>query len=795
MSEMNQITGRMGPSSRRAIPTTVRGEVDALTAWSAGTQETPDPVWRWPRLMLLVLLVGAIALVESQTRAAEAREVPAQKETNGNPDAQEHPAPAPQYWIAAVSVTKYAKLPPENNLQFSELDAKAFVDCMRHGTRAPQDNILQLSDSAELAATHKHIITELPRFIEQAAENDVVLLYMSMHGLQFSKGKAGTYLLPSDVDPESPFETLIDLKWLRQLVTQGTRAKTVLVFLDVGHSGDFPAFETGDVTRPSQKAIESTFEEKASKESGKLVYVLTSCGDKESSVEDPKLKHGVFTYWLVQGLKGAADQNGDASIEMDELHKFVSLRVPRTVRRLSDARNEKLEQHPQRFLCGKMQGNSKVFDLPAQGVNNSLSHTTELVHQLLEDHFRQSGNAGIRKVSVMEFSAKVGDTHELRGSIGSFGKISRDLIERQLIDAIASGTEGEAYAIAGQAAAQSQLQDVNLQQLVSGDLKPLSLSDESGVDAIVTGQFIRRGHTASDWGIDRVQLEISVFDLRSGVYVARFSQTILVNAELWCLLGNSRDAKQELAQSTTQVLKPALDGNVLPPVSSSSITNVNFVSSETQRWNHTALAAHPQRVPDQATMLVNIFQSPPGALTRQRAPWLPADRDHPNQLVFETDEGYELELRLTNQTNRTLAVIVQIDGVNQIGRNVALPRDSWYWTVRPGETKTIDQWLEDPSTKNTQSNFELRGTKLLVTDAPNSVAGKSHYWEQLGEIRVLVFETTKLSTRDAGSTKPGLGIGEGQEGVNAFSPNDGPSIDFQRNTATYVIHYRKFGQP
>ncbi|MFM2095186.1 MAG: hypothetical protein RIS70_2310, partial [Planctomycetota bacterium] len=24
--------------------------------------------------------------------------------------------------------------------------------------------------------------------------------------------------------------------------------------------------------------------------------------------------------------------------------------------------------------------------------------------------------------------------------------------------------------------------------------------------------------------------------------------------------------------------------------------------------------------------------------------------------------------------------------------------------------------------------------------------------------------------------------------------NDGPSIDFQRNTATYVIHYRKFGQ-
>ena len=277
MSEMNQITGRMGPSTRRATPTTVRGEVDSLTSWSQGTQETSAPTLRWPRRTSLVLLFAALALVEPQTRAAEAREVPAQKGTNGNPDAQEHPAPAPQYWIAAVSVTKYPNLPPENSLQFSELDAKAFVDCMRHGTRAPQDNILQLGDSAELAATREHIVTELPRFIEQAAENDVVLLYLSMHGLQFSKAKAGTYLLPSDVDPQDPFETLIDLKWLRELVTQGTRAKTVLVFLDVGHSGDFPAFETGEVTRPSQKAMETTFEEKASKESGKLVYVLTSC--------------------------------------------------------------------------------------------------------------------------------------------------------------------------------------------------------------------------------------------------------------------------------------------------------------------------------------------------------------------------------------------------------------------------------------------------------------------------------------------------------------------------------------
>ncbi len=50
------------------------------------------------------------------------------------------------------------------------------------------------------------------------------------------------------------------------------------------------------------------------------------------SKESKKLGHGFFTYYLLDGLKGAADTDGDRSIDLDEL----SLYVKRQVREATD---------------------------------------------------------------------------------------------------------------------------------------------------------------------------------------------------------------------------------------------------------------------------------------------------------------------------------------------------------------------------------------------------------------------------------------------------------------------------
>ena len=55
--------------------------------------------------------------------------------------------------------------------------------------------------------------------------------------------------------------------------------------------------------------------------------VLTaSSGNQLASWDDLK-GHGIFTSHMLNGLKGAADENGDKKITAGELHNYVSNRV------------------------------------------------------------------------------------------------------------------------------------------------------------------------------------------------------------------------------------------------------------------------------------------------------------------------------------------------------------------------------------------------------------------------------------------------------------------------------------
>ena len=43
---------------------------------------------------------------------------------------------------------------------------------------------------------------------------------------------------------------------------------------------------------------------------------------------DQGIKHGVFTYYLLEGLGGKADFDGDGVITLDEIYRYVSVKVP-----------------------------------------------------------------------------------------------------------------------------------------------------------------------------------------------------------------------------------------------------------------------------------------------------------------------------------------------------------------------------------------------------------------------------------------------------------------------------------
>ncbi|MBR56158.1 hypothetical protein CMK19_20590 [Candidatus Poribacteria bacterium] len=55
---------------------------------------------------------------------------------------------------------------------------------------------------------------------------------------------------------------------------------------------------------------------------------MTASQGTELSQEDSELGHGVFTYFVLTGLQGAADLNGDGFVTVQEVYRFASQKVP-----------------------------------------------------------------------------------------------------------------------------------------------------------------------------------------------------------------------------------------------------------------------------------------------------------------------------------------------------------------------------------------------------------------------------------------------------------------------------------
>jgi len=62
--------------------------------------------------------------------------------------------------------------------------------------------------------------------------------------------------------------------------------------------------------------------------SGKGRVIMTASGPNEVSVEDDDLQHGVFTYHLMEAMKGKADYDTDGFVTVDEAYRYVSEKVP-----------------------------------------------------------------------------------------------------------------------------------------------------------------------------------------------------------------------------------------------------------------------------------------------------------------------------------------------------------------------------------------------------------------------------------------------------------------------------------
>jgi len=219
--------------------------------------------------------------------------------------------------VVGIAVYQDPKVP---KLLYSEHDAQSIFDVLisPEGGNFHRENVhLLIGPKATLANLRHELEDWLPA---QAKDGDRVLIYFAGHGFLF--GGHG-YLAPYDIDigHHRIEQTGYPMDDLGKTIGGKIRAKDKILLTDSCHSGAIRPEDSQDINHTLIELDKSLFS-------------LTASRDREVSYEGENWGggHGIFTYFVVRGLEGEADENGDGIVNADELQDYVRRNVREATR-------------------------------------------------------------------------------------------------------------------------------------------------------------------------------------------------------------------------------------------------------------------------------------------------------------------------------------------------------------------------------------------------------------------------------------------------------------------------------
>jgi hypothetical protein len=175
-------------------------------------------------------------------------------------------------------------------------------------------------------ATTKNIRHALFTFLTTAQPQDTVVIYIAGHGAPDPHDPRNLYLLTADSNPEDMGGTAFPMWQLQDVYERVLKAKRVITVADTCHSYGFSGARADDAGQNGSNLINQYLERYAAK--GERA-VITASDISEPSFEDARWEgHGVFTYFLLKGLKGEADKNHDGVVTAGELFAYLQRVVP-----------------------------------------------------------------------------------------------------------------------------------------------------------------------------------------------------------------------------------------------------------------------------------------------------------------------------------------------------------------------------------------------------------------------------------------------------------------------------------
>lgn len=240
--------------------------------------------------------------------------------------AEDRPKPLGEKYALLIGVRQYG----ENELRplpFAEADVVQLSQVLRDSGYRPE-NVVLLTQ-ARGAENHRflplsaNIRKELRLLLKNRTRADSVIVAFAGHGVEF-RDSSDHFFCPMDAVLTDK-QTLASLNEVYKELEQ-CQAGFRLLLADACRNDP-----VADRSRRVIAELTSVSRPQTTQPPGG-VAALFSCSAGELAFEHDELKHGVFFHYLIKGLQGEADLDGDHSVSLSELDLYIKKRVPDFVR-------------------------------------------------------------------------------------------------------------------------------------------------------------------------------------------------------------------------------------------------------------------------------------------------------------------------------------------------------------------------------------------------------------------------------------------------------------------------------
>ena len=226
-----------------------------------------------------------------------------------------------QSFAMVIGISKYKYIRP---LSYADKDADLFADFLRSpaGGSLKESNIFKLTNEA---ATSANFWSKGFQWLKakELKKGDRLYIYLAGHGDAIDEDQF--FFLGYDVNPGSDKDNylisgaiqLYNLK--KKIANETARGVEVYFIMDACRSNELPGGSAG------QNFLNTAVSQK---NAGEVMMLAAAAG--QESLEDISIGngHGLFTWYLVDGLTGLADEDNNAKVNFKEIRNYVDKNVP-----------------------------------------------------------------------------------------------------------------------------------------------------------------------------------------------------------------------------------------------------------------------------------------------------------------------------------------------------------------------------------------------------------------------------------------------------------------------------------